>query len=239
MNGAMNLLGHYVCSSPLPPAGRLGSLLPDLWSLFRRKPRADALAGIWRGRAGLSTPYAEIVEGMDFHHLVDIHYHRAPLFREEARELRERLQLAGGEAGLKRFFAAHIIIEMFHDRLLLAADPGLTDQFHRLLRKEGESLLPGFTGAHPEVDRQVFEDFFRRIMEERFVEDYSRIEGLFFRAGRVLLRQRQRELNQAERAAAVQFIEEKTAKAKTELARFVVEMQTLAEGPHQVEARAG
>ena len=92
----MNLIGHLACAQNHAPAFQLGSILPDLLGMMARRPRANHLVKFWRARKQVP-PYVEaIIGGIDFHHRVDARFHGAPLFRDNARTLRETLLLALG-----------------------------------------------------------------------------------------------------------------------------------------------
>ena len=221
----MNLIGHYACALPHGPAFRLGSVLPDLLGLFSRKPRATTFAKFWEGRAGAPAGMEELLAGIRFHHHVDAHFHGAPLFREHATGLRLRLQEAHGGPGLKRFFAAHVLIELYYDHLLLGDNPDLSPGFYALLDgREGE-LLGTFVTSHPDVDGSAFKAFMARILEGGLIEGYRSMEGVLWRLNRVLLRLGQREMTEPEQDAAVSYLVEHGTALGKGLSRFVAAMQ--------------
>ncbi len=221
---AMNLLSHYLCSEPFAPAVRMGSILPDLLRLFARRPRPRALLAWWEDRAGISAGIRQMIEGVRFHQYVDSHFHRSELFLESSRELRVAMERAGSRGGLKRFFAAHLLTELYLDHLLLNADPDLSTGFYRLLEQERDGLAT-FVGEHPEVERGAFEMFLERILRDRFVNDYQNMQGVFYRTNRMLARMKQRTMDEPETEAVTLYLGEKKQQLEKGLLQFVQTMQ--------------
>ena len=223
----MNLIGHLACAQDRAPAFQLGSILPDLLGMMARRPRANQLVKFWRTR-GEMPPYVEaIIGGIDFHHWVDACFHGAPLFRDNARALREALQAASQEPGMKRFFAAHILLEMYLARILLREFPGLAEEFNNLLAEGQGGMLWTFAAAHPEVDGAALEDFTGRLYRGRFAEGYRSDEGIHHRVNRMLQRLGQRSLNEPESSTVVSYFGAHAAPLRGTLLEFIRAMQQL------------
>ncbi len=203
----------------------LGSVLPDFLRLFVSKPRTAELVKFWESRGGMSADIARLIDGVHFHHEVDIHFHRSPLFRDNARALRIAMEDACDQGGLKRFFAAHLLLEIYLDHLLMAESPRLTGEFYRMLEGQSEGLLTEFVTAHPDVSPHAFKDFLRRFLADRFIEDYGNLDGIFYRAERMLVWLRQRRLTEPEKEAVGSFFRENGVALQAELFRFIQAMQ--------------
>jgi hypothetical protein len=221
----MNLLSHFACAARLEPAVQLGAVLPDLLGLFRRRPRLNAVAGLWERDPERPAGVEAVLAGIRFHHHVDVRFHHAPLFHQEAKGLRMAMSEASDAPGLKRFFAAHLLLELFYDHLLLEAAPDTSAAFYRVLDEGRAGLLPAFVLRHPEMSREPLLAFLDRIMADRFVEDYRSLAGVFYRTERMLLRHRQRTLDEAERAAVTLYFKKHAARLRGELLLFVESMQ--------------
>ncbi len=241
----MNLIGHFACAALRTPEQQLGAVLPDLLGLFSRRPRSSALVKFWEARSPhppRPPGIGGVIEGIEFHHLVDTHFHRAPLFREHAKALRVRLAGAEEAGGLKRFFAAHVLLELYFDHLLLRGAPELAPAFHGLLSPairgrsapasggrsaggQGE-LLAAFVMPHPQVEGDAFRAFLARMHGQRFADGYRDHAGILYRLNRVLVNQRQREMTEPEERAAVSYLTERAAEMESELLGFVAAMQS-------------
>jgi len=200
----MNLLSHFVSASHLPENGQLGSVLPDLLRLFTRRPRIQSVMALWQNN-GHSPEMGEIVLGVDYHHHVDSLFHKAPLFTVHARALREAMEQADDTPGLKRFFAAHILLEIYLDHLLLIAKPDRSHKFYNLIA-DSDHLVP-FVAHHPDIDSERFSGFVDVILEDRFWEDYTAMESGIARAERIMVRMGQRRFSKRETESILQTLE--------------------------------
>jgi hypothetical protein len=221
----MNLLGHFACARDLPPAIQAGSALGDLLPLFRRRVRPLSLAERWAGDPACPAELGEVAEGVRFHLWVDSQFHRDPLFLETSSRMGRALRKASATPGLKRFFPAHILTEMFLDHLLMAGDPDLVGAFYGMFDGDMRILLARFVSAHPEAEREEFERFLVQFAESRFLEDYRRYEGMIARAQRLLERFGQRLLEPGEAAAVRGVFEEMREPLGPRLLQFVSAMR--------------
>lgn len=225
----MNLIGHYTCAAVPSAAVRVGSVLPDLVALYRRKVRPLALARQWREAAGgaRDDAFAGLLAGVDFHHAVDVRFHRAPLFESTAGALQEALLDASRTPGLKRFLPAHVLSELYLDHLLLRRDPGLADAFYRDV-DGARALLTKFVARHPQADGPSFGAFLERIVDGRFVDAYRSHEGILERMNRILVRFGQRPLEEVEQEAVAAWFASAVGETEQALQAFLHAMHGLA-----------
>jgi len=220
----MNLIGHFACAQALPQSGQLGALLPDVLALYSRRARIPALLAHWEAQPETASAAAPVLGGVRFHLHVDRVFHKHPLFTETARALRETLQAASDTPGLKRFFPAHVLTELYYDHLLLHGSPRLPDAFHAVLRDARDQAL-AFAEPHPAVERESLAAFLTRMVEGRFADAYLDFPGIFRRMNRMLGAHGQRELEAAETEAVRKRLTAHEATLRQELAAFVADMQ--------------
>jgi len=217
----MNLIGHLACAGAAPEAVRVGALLPDLLSLYRRKARPQPLVAHW-GAHAFGLPGADaIVAGISFHHHVDREFHHAPVFEDTAAALQTALRAASDAPGLKRFLPAHILTELFIDHLLLLDRPEWEAEFYGALESQRRALLLPFVSAHPLVHARTFSEFLDRIVGGRFVADYRELEGILERMDRVLVRFGQRALEPAEQQAVAGVFAARAGTVRAQLGTFM------------------
>jgi hypothetical protein len=217
----MNLIGHLACAGEAPAAVRVGALLPDLLSLYRRKARPQPLVTHW-SEHGAALPGAEqVLAGIDFHHHVDRLFHRAPLFEQTTQAVQAALRAASSTPGLKRFLPGHVLTELYLDHLLLEETPAWEAVFYGALESERSALLVPFAAAHPLVQGRMFSDFLERLIGGRFVADYRHVEGILDRMDRILLRFGQRSLEPAEQQAVADVFVERAGRVRGQLAEFI------------------
>lgn len=223
----MNLIGHFASAQIGSDAFRLGAVLPDLMGLHHRKARAWRLNET-QGSAPQNSVTRDILAGVAFHYAVDQHFHRAGLFSQSASRLIEVLKKASAAPGLKRFFPAHILSELFFDHLLIQADPTLTGSLKKALGSEAGSSLAQVAAWHPVVERARFEEFLDIIRTGGFMDDYEQIDGILRRMNRILRRFRQRPFEAAEEEALQGYFARWTGQTRAPLHSFMKEMETLA-----------
>ena len=225
----MNLIGHYTCAAVPSAAVRVGAVLPDLASLYRRKVRALNLARQWREdpAAREEEEWAALLAGVDFHHAVDVRFHRHRLFERASGALQAALLEASHTPGLKRFLPAHVLSELYLDHLLLRRDPGLADAFYRDL-DGARHLLTTFVARHPHAERGSFHAFLDRIVDGRFVDAYDRYDGILERMHRILVRFGQRPLEAAEERAVAAWFAQAAGETEQALEAFLRAMHRLA-----------
>lgn len=234
----MNLIGHYTCAAMPAPEVRVGAVLPDLVALYRRKVRPLVLARTWGEReAEWPAGMGPLLAGVAFHQTVDVHFHRAPVFRTSAEAIQSALLGASRTPGLKRFLPAHVLTELFLDHLLLQRDPDLAEAFYRDLA-DAAALMETFVARHPLADRTAFRAFLDHIVNGRFVDAYASPGGLLRRMERILLHMGQRALEPAEQEAVVAYWQGAAEETLARLDRFVQAMRLLVPQPAQVSAAA-
>ena len=226
----MNLIGHLACALHYEPAVQLGSVLPDLLPLFRRRPRISTLARMWEGEIPPAPEIQALLRGIRFHRYVDVEFHHGALFRGCSGGLLAALKGASDTGGLKRFFPAHVLTELFFDRELMQHFPGLAADFNRLLEGEPLALTTTFASRHPEFGAGELHEFLSRLAENGFVEDFRSADGIFRRMNRILGRYGQRSLEGAEQDAVTEFFHERMDWVRAEILRFVERMQQWEDG---------
>ena len=227
----MNLIGHLACARRFGASVRLGSVLPDLLPLFRRRPRISTLTRMWEGEISPAPEMQALLRGIRFHHYVDVEFHHGALFRGCSGGLLAALKEASDTGGLKRFFPAHVLTELFFDRELMQHFPGLATDFNRLLEGEPLALATTFASRHPELGAGELHEFFSRLADAGFVEEFRSAAGIFRRMNQILGRYRQRSLEGAEQDAVTEFFRERADWVKAEVLRFVERMQQWEDAP--------
>jgi hypothetical protein len=220
----MNLIGHYACAAGSSPEVRVGSVLPDLASLYRRKVRALAVARQLRREPPGDPAQEALLAGVEFHHAVDVDFHRSPLFLQRTGAIQAALLEASRAPGLKRFLPAHVLCELYLDHLLLRRQPALAEGFYRDVRGT-QALLTEFMGRHPLAEAASFNAFLTSLTDGRFVDGYFSIAGVLGRMQRMLVRLGQRPLLECEQEAVTAWFLRAAPETERELMAFVAEAQ--------------
>ncbi len=220
----MNLIGHFACAAALPTAGQLGSVMPDLVSIYDRRLRTPRLLARLAEMTAHEPAAATVATGVRFHLAVDSHFHRHPLFTDGYRGIRDTLREASDTPGLRRMLPAHVLHELFLDHLLLTDEPAMAEHFYRLV-EEHQELIVDSAGLVEPPAAQGLREYLQRVAHDRFVDDYGDLDGLFYRMNRILTRYRQRALEAEETAAVTDFLEAARPAFAERQRRFVAAMQ--------------
>lgn len=220
--GAMNLIGHLACAAELPQAVQLGSVLPDLLPLYDRRLRVPALMKRMGPRFAADIDTEDVVRGVRFHLHVDSRFHRHPLFTDGYQGIKAALNSASQKPGLRRMLPAHVLHEMHLDHLLLQDDSQIAERFYRLIDHNREAILC-ICGLHPAVESQGVAAFLDRVVNDRFVDDYEHLDGLFYRMGRILSRYRQRPLEREEEHSIRDYMHAEERRIRPKLHAFIAD----------------
>lgn len=130
----MNFLAHYYAGTRLQaaraplPAYTVGTALPDLLSLAspRTRLRLPLL-----GQSTATAAELALTAGVLSHLTTDTAFHKSPAFAQ-AQVLASRLLKQTGFVGIRvrRFFVAHILVELALDAALLRSDPALGEEYY-------------------------------------------------------------------------------------------------------------
>ncbi len=130
----MNFLAHYYAATRLQaavtplPAYTVGTALPDLLPLAapRTRLRLPLL-----GQYSVTTADSALTVGVLSHLNADTAFHKSPAFAEaqvQASRLLKQTEFVG--IRVRRFFVAHILVELALDAALLRSDPALGEEFY-------------------------------------------------------------------------------------------------------------
>ncbi len=209
----MNFLSHYVIArrlwSPPPaalPAYAVGSALPDLIGLAapRVRLRKDPLApnnggtgelGFGPSSAILAPPLlgaGGVSAGVRAHLATDAAFHKTAAFAEAQAEVGALF----GDAGfvgirVRRFFVAHVLVELALDAVLLRTDPALVEKFYAAFAQADFDAVTRW--AEHETGRPLprLPDVLARFAASRYLLSYITDAGVATGLSRTCQRARQ------------------------------------------------
>lgn len=211
----MNFLAHSVVAlrlaSPLPvdlPAYVVGSALPDLIGLaaprvrLRQRPphicpAPSPLEGEGWGEVLVLAPPklgagGAVSAGVRAHLATDAAFHKTAAFAAAQAEVGGLLDAAVFEGiRVRRFFVAHVLVELALDAVLLRADPALGEQFYKQFARADFDAVTRW--AEEETGRPLprLPDVLRRFADARSLISYATDDGVATGLARTCLRARQ------------------------------------------------
>lgn len=192
----MNFLAHHVIATrfltpaaPLP-AYVVGSALPDLLPLAARRVR---LRPTLVEHQPVPTAKDESLRaGVLVHLATDAAFHKTRAFAEaqaEAGRLLTQTPFAG--IRVRRFFVAHVLVELVLDAVLLRRDPAIADDFYAAFAAADYSSVTRWTEAAVGQSLPSLPAVLTRFAASRYLCQYGEDEGVATGLSRLCARARQ------------------------------------------------
>lgn len=192
----MNFLAHYVLAtrflSPPPslPAYVVGNALPDLLPLAAGRVRLRP-ALIERQPAGKDEE-AALRAGVLVHLATDAAFHKARAFAEaQAEASRILAQTAFDGIRVRRFFLAHILVELALDAVLLRGDATIADGFYEAFTAADHAGITRWTETTVGQPLPNLTAVLARFGQSRYLVHYQEDEGVATGLSRLCGRARQ------------------------------------------------
>ncbi|MFN0202459.1 MAG: hypothetical protein ACKVTZ_13120 [Bacteroidia bacterium] len=163
----------------------LGVCSPDLISIFNREVRFKARK--IEAQHLSSTDYA-FLQGVLRHFEVDAVFHSCQFFEEETQFISLQLKEIFGDVARRRFFVAHILLELLIDKILIAQNPNLVDDFYLRFEKIGIPPLVQMSEALALMPLPSYDNFLEKFLSNQYLYHYSEAEYICFVLKRLLHR---------------------------------------------------
>lgn len=192
----MNFLAHFLLATQfLPPSGPLsayvvGTALPDLLPLAAPRKRLR-LASLTNAPEQTDAERA-LTAGARVHLLTDAAFHKTPAFTKAQTQVGELVTRAGF-VGLRvrRFFLAHILVELALDAVLLRRQPHLTGDFYDAFAIVDFRETTGWAEAAIGQPLPSLSDVLTRFTRSRYLDSYAADAGVAEGVNRLGIRARQ------------------------------------------------
>lgn len=164
------------------PLTRIGSALPDLWSLLARRPLPLV---VQRRLDESALPESiELACGIRSHLSADAAFHGHDVFRERIAWLGPRLTPCW--SGLRHAsLAAHVLVEMVLDGWIVSREPRRLDTYYACYTSERVAMAARLCADDAAMEAEV-EGVLRRFASVQFLRDYAEPEGMVDRFVRLL-----------------------------------------------------
>ena len=192
----MNFLAHYVLATRyVPPVEPLpfyvvGTALPDLLPLASARTRLR-VASVEAAPA--PTPEdAALRSGVLTHLATDTAFHKTASFaaaQADAKALLQRTPFDG--IRVRRFFVAHVLVELALDAALLRADPAIANGFYAAFTAADFAAVTRWTQQAVGVPLPDLPAVLTRFARSRYLYSYGEDEGVATGLSRVCGRARQ------------------------------------------------
>ena len=141
---------------------------------------------------------AAIATGIVQHHDDDAWFHGQRAFVELSLAFAQEIRaLLADDKGLRAGFLGHIIVELLLDAELIRKQPSGSDAYYQSLGRVDGILLQQIVGRFAGRPVHRLADFLDMFRIARFLDDYSRDDGLLMRLNQIMRRVGLAEINEA------------------------------------------
>ncbi len=187
----MNFLAHFYLDRHHPSSFFVvGAATPDLLSIYNSGLRIKASHVDHLSDERRSHVDPMLIEGLERHFHADRVFHSSPLFASETKYFSSVLKAAFPEQDIARkYFVAHIILELLLDKVLIADNPTLLPAYY----KHFEALKPFevVTKGTEEVAKHPlpnYEAFLEKFVDNQYLYHYKEYDHLIYILRRLLRR---------------------------------------------------
>jgi hypothetical protein len=187
----MNFLAHYFLDQDNPSGYFVvGAATPDLLSIYNSSLRIKAGHVDHLKEEIKANVEPAFLAGLARHFHADRVFHSSPLFNAETHELSRMLEARfQGEDVPRKYFIAHILLELLLDKVLILHNPTLLDDYYRhfasLVPFEGVRHATEAVAAHPLPN---YESFLQKFLENKYLYHYTENDHLIYILRRLLRR---------------------------------------------------
>ena len=189
----MNLIAHfYLDLNRANSYFVVGAASPDLLSIYNSNLRIKArhLRLLDEEQAGRINP--PFLAGLQRHFFADGVFHTSPNFFAQTKRISNLLVEYFPDQDIqKKFFIAHILLELLIDKILIDQHPGILESYYGHF----ESLLP-FKDIKQSLhtamghDLHNYEGYMQRFLRRKYLYDYARYDHIAWVLKRILRRVR-------------------------------------------------
>ena len=187
----MNFLAHFYLDRDHPSSFFVaGAATPDLLSIYNSGLRIKAGHVDHLPTEIRSHLEPLFLKGLERHFHADRVFHSSPLFASETVYFSRALENAFPEQDVARkYFVAHIILELLLDKVLIANNPDLLASYYKhfeslqpfaKIRKDSEEV-----SKHPLPN---YESFLQKFTENKYLYHYTEYDHLIYILRRLLRR---------------------------------------------------
>lgn len=192
----MNFLAHYILATRFlsPPAPRpfyvVGNALPDLLPLADRhsrlRPATLALAPM------TTAEERALCAGALAHLATDTAFHNTAAFADAQHQVGTLVQQAEFSAmRVRRFFLAHILVELALDAVLLRREAALSDEFYNAFTAASLAGIVNWTETTLRAPLPLLPGVLTRFTQSQYLRTYAADDGVAEGLSRVSIKARQ------------------------------------------------
>lgn len=189
----MNLLSHFYLDRDLVNSYfTVGAATPDLLSIYNSNVRAKAVHLRKMDEETADKINPAFLDGLKRHFFADGVFHTSPLFQKETRRISELLvEFFPHTTVPRKFFIAHILLELMLDKVLIDLHPGLLDSYYGHFQSlQPFRVIRSSTELAVGANLPNYENYMTNFLRKKFLFHYAEYDHIAFVLRRILRRVR-------------------------------------------------
>lgn len=178
----MNFIAHFFLDRENPESFfAIGAATPDLLSIYNPTLRIKKHHVKDLDLNVLTEPDLILLDGVNRHFHADAVFHTSNFFHRETKWLSKQLERRLPENAVPRkYFIAHILLELILDKALIQDHPGLLEDYYRHFDDSPSEQVRLSTQKVSQHDLPNYERFLAKFRENRYLYHYQRWDHIVF-----------------------------------------------------------
>lgn len=187
----MNFISHFYADREQTDSHFvIGSVSPDLLSIYNPELRIKHAHVAKFQKSGVNTVSKGFIEGLKAHFFVDRVFHSSPHFKSETQKISQLLIERFPDQEIPRkFFIAHILLELLLDKILIDLHPGILAAFYDHFASQGDfSEIQASTEQISGKPLNNYTGFLHKFLENKYLYHYQKYDHIIYVLGRIMRR---------------------------------------------------
>lgn len=186
----MNFVAHYYLDRHRPESEfAVGVATPDLMSIYNAALRVKYNQITSLKDEVFEGEHGTFVSGVVRHFDADRIFHTSDFFYEETKWLSNKFTTEGrGIEVPRKFFVAHVLLELIMDKVLIREHPGILDEYYAHFDNADPLEIKASTEFLVGHELPNYESFLRKFRENEYLFNYTEWNHILFVLKRILKR---------------------------------------------------
>jgi len=187
----MNFIAHYFLDRFHPESAfAVGAATPDLLSIYNPSLRIKAHHLGRIDPEDLKTSELALIDGIQRHFDADAVFHSSDFFKNETAHISQEIKTRLPHLTVPRkYFIAHILLELILDKVLIKDFPGLLDEYYQHYRNTAPfEDITRSTELVAQKRLPNYEQFLMKFQQNRYLFQYREWSHIAFVLKKILIR---------------------------------------------------
>ncbi|MCB9236181.1 MAG: hypothetical protein H6581_31320 [Bacteroidia bacterium] len=178
----MNFIAHFFLDRERPESFfAIGAATPDLLSIYNPRLRIKKHHIKKLNLETFSENDLMLLEGVKRHFHADAFFHTSPFFERETQWLSAQMtQRFPGDTIPRKYFIAHILLELVLDKALIHRHPDLLDNYYAHFTQSPLDQVRHATELVTKRELKNYDGFLAKFRDHKYLYNYTRWDHIVF-----------------------------------------------------------